>query len=64
MPLAPKAIEAFRKEGAAVLRGVISKEWVDRLRHGVDQNMATPGPYTKGYTKDGDPGHFFGDYCN
>ena len=64
MPLAPKTIEAFRKEGAAVLRGVISKEWVDRLRHGVDQNMATPGPYTKGYTKDGDPGHFFGDYCN
>ena len=39
MPLAPKTIEAFRNEGAAVLRGVISKEWVDRLRHGVDQNM-------------------------
>jgi ectoine hydroxylase-related dioxygenase (phytanoyl-CoA dioxygenase family) len=26
--------------------------------------MATPGPYTRGYTKDGAPGRFFGDYCN
>ena len=44
MPLAPKTIEAFRKEGAAVLRGVISKEWVDRLRHGVDGAATTAPP--------------------
>ena len=64
MLLDQDTIAAFRTDGAAVLRGVFSDDWVERLRAGVAENMATPGPYTKGYTKDGDPGHFFGDYCN
>lgn len=64
MALEEKTITAFRDDGATVLRGVFSDRWIDTLRRGVDRNMATPGPYTRGYTKDGAPGHFFGDYCN
>ncbi len=64
MPLDEATFEAYREDGVAVLRGVFSDDWIDRLRQGVAENMATPGRYTKGYTKAGDPGHFFGDYCN
>lgn len=64
MPLDLKTIDAFRNDGAAVVRGAFSVDWIKRLRRGVDENMTTPGTYAKGYTKDGDPGHFFGDYCN
>lgn len=64
MLLDQETVDAFRNDGATVLRGVFSEDWVGRLREGVAENMATPGPYTKGYTKAGDPGHFFGDYCN
>ena len=64
MLLDEATITAFRTDGAAVLRGVFSDAWIARLRAGVAENMAAPGRYTKGYTKDGDPGRFFGDYCN
>ncbi len=64
MALDDAVISAFRDDGAAVLRGVFSEQWIETLRRGVDINMNTPGRYTRGYTKQGDPGHFFGDYCN
>ncbi len=53
----------FQRHGAVVLRGVFA-DWVDTLRRGVDRNIADPGPYTRGYTPEGKPGRFFGDYCN
>ena len=64
MVLDQNSISAFREDGATVLRGVFSAEWIETLRRGVGHNMDTPGPYTRGYTKEGAPGHFFGDYCN
>jgi ectoine hydroxylase-related dioxygenase (phytanoyl-CoA dioxygenase family) len=57
-------VEAFRVDGAVALRGVFDADWIDLLRAGVDENMAAPGPYGKRYTPDGQPGFFFGDYCN
>jgi len=57
-------IEAYRTDGATVLRQVFAPEWIDALARGVDRNMAEPGPYAKKYTPDGKPGLFFGDYCN
>ena len=56
-------IEAFHEHGVTVLRGVFG-EWMERLRRGVERNLADPGPYTKGYTPEGGSGRFFGDYCN
>lgn len=64
MVLDDSSISAFREDGATVLRGVFSANWIETLRRGVDWNMGMPGPYTRGYTKEGAPGHFFGDYCN
>ena len=64
MTLDGNVVDAFRNDGAAILRGVFSEFWIKELRAGIDVNMATPGPHTKNYTKDGEPGFFFGDYCN
>jgi ectoine hydroxylase-related dioxygenase (phytanoyl-CoA dioxygenase family) len=57
------AVEEFQRDGVVILRGLFV-DWIESLRQGVERNMADPGPYTKGYTPDGGPGRFFGDYCN
>ncbi|MFO1350807.1 MAG: phytanoyl-CoA dioxygenase family protein [Gammaproteobacteria bacterium] len=56
-------IQAYRENGAIVLRGVF-RDWIERLRAGVEYNITHPGTYGKLYTKPGNPGRFFGDYCN
>lgn len=53
----------FDTDGVVVLRGVFA-DWTDTLRAGVERNMREPGPWSKQYTPDGNPGGFFGDYCN
>ncbi|MGI9335142.1 MAG: phytanoyl-CoA dioxygenase family protein [Gammaproteobacteria bacterium] len=55
--------EAFARDGVTVLRGAFG-EWVERLREGVEKNLRSPGPHVRHYTPDGQPGRFFGDYCN
>ena len=57
-------IESFKKNGVTVLREVFSHKWIEELRCGLEYNMANPGQYFRQYTKSGDPGQFFGDYCN
>lgn len=56
-------ISTFSDDGVVLIRGLFS-DWVDTLRAGIDKNMQDPGPYGKNYTKDGQAGQFFGDYCN
>ena len=64
MTLDRNVVDSFRNDGAAILKGVFSEFWIEELRAGIDVNMATPGPHTKNYRKEGEPGFFFGDYCN
>jgi ectoine hydroxylase-related dioxygenase (phytanoyl-CoA dioxygenase family) len=54
----------FAEDGAVVLRGAISADWLETLREGVRKNIETPGRYAKVYTGEGASGFFFGDYCN
>jgi ectoine hydroxylase-related dioxygenase (phytanoyl-CoA dioxygenase family) len=58
-----QSIEAFRRDGATVLRGTF-RDWVEPLRRGVDFNMANPGPDGRFYTGDTGDGRFMTDYCN
>lgn len=63
--LVPDRIVAdFRRDGAVVLRGVFAGGWIETLARGIERNLAEPGPMAVGYTDDGRPGRFFGDYCN
>lgn len=56
-------VEDFQRDGVVLIRGLFS-DWVDELREGIDENMRNPGEFGKNYTKDGQAGQFFGDYCN
>ena len=57
-------IASYVRDGAVCLRGVFDERWIDLLRAGVERNLREPGRYAKRYTPDGQPGMFFGDYCN
>lgn len=57
-------IAAFRTDGAAVLRRIFDRDWIDLLATGIERNMAEPGRFAHHYTAPDQPGLFFGDYCN
>jgi len=57
-------VQRFQRDGAVCLHGVFDRYWVDRVAAGVERNLAEPSPYAKFYTPKGNPGFFFGDYCN
>ena len=56
-----KLIAAWRSDGVVVLRNVLSDDWLDDLRAGVDATMADPSAVSKDYVKDGH-GRFFTDH--
>ena len=57
-------LSAYRRDGAVCLRGVVAPDWLARLREGVAANIADPSPLAQHYTPAGQPGAYFGDYCN
>jgi len=56
-------VERFQADGAIVLRGVFS-DWVERLRSGVERDMASPGPFERTYRPQDGSAPFFQDFCN
>ena len=54
-------IEAFQRDGAIVLRGVLN-DWIEVMAAGVAANMADPSEYTSENAVT--EGRFFDDYCN
>jgi ectoine hydroxylase-related dioxygenase (phytanoyl-CoA dioxygenase family) len=57
-------IEAFQRDGAVCLRGLLSARDVDVLRAGIDANLAQPSPRAKVASRPEDPGWFIEDFCN
>src|SRR5690349_1142027 len=57
-------IDAFRRDGAVLLRGVLTPDEVETLRAGVERNLASLGPLGMNATKPGDPGAFVEDFRN
>ena len=55
-------VEAYERDGVVCLRGGIDHDWIGRLREGVEQDLASPGPDVEIYTKGDDPGRFFNDF--
>jgi ectoine hydroxylase-related dioxygenase (phytanoyl-CoA dioxygenase family) len=62
MTVSPADIEAYQRDGVVCLRSVISETWIERLREGVEADLAEPGPHVEIYTRNGDPGLFFNDF--
>jgi ectoine hydroxylase-related dioxygenase (phytanoyl-CoA dioxygenase family) len=57
-------VDEFERRGAVCLRAVFAQSWLDKLADGVDKNFADPGPEHTVYTRKGEPGGFYDDYCN
>ncbi|MEM7519629.1 MAG: phytanoyl-CoA dioxygenase family protein [Pseudomonadota bacterium] len=51
--------DAFHRDGAARLKGKFSADWIEKLRRGIDADMAAPTENLARHTKDPDvPGYF------
>ncbi len=57
-------VDAFRRDGAAVLRGLLSTEEIATLERGVERNLAELSPLGMNATRPGEPGAFVEDFRN
>ena len=55
-------VEAFQRDGAAVLRQLLSPEWIERLSAGVEHNRAHPSEWSHWYTDPDEALGFWTDY--
>lgn len=62
MALSAAAIAAFRRDGAAVLRGALADEWLQLLADGVEHNRANPSEWSHWYTRRDEAVGFWTDY--
>jgi ectoine hydroxylase-related dioxygenase (phytanoyl-CoA dioxygenase family) len=62
-PALAEALAAFRRDGAACLRGIFA-DWVGVIAEGIERNLREPGPLASNVVGAGEPGRFFDDYCN
>jgi len=59
----PEQVAAFGRDGAVVLRGLLSPAEVALLREGIEANLARPSPRAKVASTREDPGWFIEDFC-
>lgn len=55
-------IAAFRRDGAALLKGKFSTDWIDTLRAGIDADLANPTANFARHTKDPDAPAYLEDF--
>lgn len=59
-----EAVDAYRRDGCVIVRGLFSADEVDLVRAGIERNLAEPGPLFGVASRDDDPGRFVEDFCN
>ena len=62
--LSPDICEDYRRDGAVVLRGVLSPSEVQRLTEGIEHNLAHTSALALVASAPDDPGRFVEDFCN
>lgn len=55
-------VKAYQVDGAVLLKGVFTPEWVERLREGIEYNLAHPSPHFEVLQPEGSKGRFINDY--
>ena len=64
-PTNPRALaDDFARDGAVVVRGLLTPAEVQTLRAGIEANLAAPSPRAKTASRPEDPGRFVEDFCN
>jgi ectoine hydroxylase-related dioxygenase (phytanoyl-CoA dioxygenase family) len=56
--------EAFARDGAVCIRGLLSAAELEGVARGIEHNLREPSANVKIASKADDPGFFFQDYCN
>jgi ectoine hydroxylase-related dioxygenase (phytanoyl-CoA dioxygenase family) len=64
MDASAEDVHTFQRDGACVLRGVLSKEELITLERGIERNLASPGALAAVASAADDPGKFVEDFCN
>jgi ectoine hydroxylase-related dioxygenase (phytanoyl-CoA dioxygenase family) len=64
MRTSTEQVAAFRRDGAVVLRGILSRDRLATLERGVERNLADLSPLGMNATKPGEPGAFVEDFRN
>ncbi len=59
----PELTDAFARDGAVCLRGLLNADEVALLCAGIDANIAAPSPRAKVASRPDDPGFFIEDFC-
>lgn len=62
-PLADSTVDDYQREGAVVLRGVLSAAQIALLEQGIEHNLAHLSPLAQVASKADDPGRFIEDFC-
>jgi ectoine hydroxylase-related dioxygenase (phytanoyl-CoA dioxygenase family) len=62
--VAAHLVDAFARDGAVCLRGLLSATQVATLTEGINHNLAHPSPRAIVASQPDDPGRFVEDFCN
>lgn len=57
-----EARSAYVRDGAAVIRGALAPEWIERMRDAVERVIARPSASAVEYTANDRPGRYVGDF--
>ena len=57
-------INNYAKDGALLIKNLLTPDEVSYLREGIDINISHPNSRAKDACKERDPGWFFEDFCN
>ncbi len=57
-------VEAYARDGAVCIRGLLGPEELALLAEGIEANLASPSPRGLVASAPDDPGRFFEDFCN
>ncbi len=63
-PVQSEDVEAFWRDGAIRLRGLLSAAELELLTAGIDENLRHPSPRAKVASSSADPGFFIEDFCS
>ena len=57
-------INNYAKDGALLIKNLLTQDEVSDLREGIDINISHPSSCAKVTSKERAPGWFFEDFCN
>jgi len=61
IPILDEQVEAFERDGAVILRNMISADWIQRMCAAIDSVLSRPSQFSSEMAKPGE-GRFYGDF--